>query len=226
MSQQIYRFKNIPYKHCEEEEYWSTKTKKCSKIKKKCKESHYRNPHTSRCKHLKNFTTEEIQFYNKLYPNHIINKVSNSRSSTRSKKSTRSKSSTSSKSKSKVKSVKSVPKPSKSKSKVKSVKSVKPPSKSKSKVKSAPKPSKSKSKVKSKKVTESKNNTENKYDQKDCPVCYDPLTKKNTETLECGHAMCKSCLGTMLKSRHRRCGLCRKRVTKIMKNGKMLSYKN
>lgn len=48
-------------------------------------------------------------------------------------------------------------------------------------------------------------------EQKECPVCYDKLTKKNITITKCGHEFCTTCI---LKSaiRNGECPLCREKL--------------
>jgi hypothetical protein len=40
----------------------------------------------------------------------------------------------------------------------------------------------------------------------DCPVCYEPLTKENTDVPLCGHLVCKTCKPQMVE-----CPICKKK---------------
>jgi hypothetical protein len=45
----------------------------------------------------------------------------------------------------------------------------------------------------------------------DCPVCFETMTKENSEVESCGHMICKNCKDTICKSTKQECPICKKK---------------
>ena len=45
-----------------------------------------------------------------------------------------------------------------------------------------------------------------------CSICLEKFTKTIVIELECGHVLHEKCLKSLIKSRNRKCPLCRKRI--------------
>ena len=45
----------------------------------------------------------------------------------------------------------------------------------------------------------------------DCPVCYETMTKENSEVGNCGHLICKVCKDTICASAKKECPICKKK---------------
>ena len=45
----------------------------------------------------------------------------------------------------------------------------------------------------------------------DCPVCYETMTKENSEVGNCGHLICKVCKDTICQSAKKECPICKKK---------------
>ena len=60
-----------------------------------------------------------------------------------------------------------------------------------------------------------------------CTICFDSLTAANVFELECGHVFHTHCLVKLIKSRNRKCPLCRHRIRLNIKQveAEFLSYK-
>lgn len=60
----------------------------------------------------------------------------------------------------------------------------------------------------------------------ECPICYldQPTKQQPFIQLVCGHIVCEYCLKQSLKSRYRKCGLCRNPITWFLKNNQIQTY--
>jgi hypothetical protein len=43
----------------------------------------------------------------------------------------------------------------------------------------------------------------------DCPVCFEAMTKENSEVSNCGHMICKDCKNTICNSDNKECPVCK-----------------
>lgn len=65
-----------------------------------------------------------------------------------------------------------------------------------------------------------------KYKKMKCPICYRTSKTRGIAfmTLSCKHVICESCVIACLKSRYRRCCLCRNPIRVFLREGNFSKY--